>query len=146
MKIREKFAIILEHPILFMDEFTVLLAALMACIVVFGLGCISIYLGHQRKLEADKNARIIAVEEEKTNRARVAAGREYVNAQLEAGVFNSQNPQDEGGLGNLMQYLPMILPLLQQKQGQVSAQQGATASAVSFPGGNAGGDTGSSGS
>ena len=109
MKIREKFAIILEHPILFMDEFTVLLAALMACIVVFGLGCISIYLGHQRKLEADKNARIIAVEEEKTNRARVAAGREYVNAQLEAGVFNSQNPQDEGGLGNLMQSLVVIM-------------------------------------
>lgn len=130
-----------------MDDLTVLIAVLMACVVVFGLGCISIYLGHQRKLEAEKNARIIAVEEEKTNRARVAAGREYVNAQLEAGVFNQQ-PQnsDEGGLGNLMQYLPMILPLLQQKQGQMPAQQGVTAPAAPFPGGNAGGDTGTSGS
>lgn len=126
-----------------MDDLTVLIAALMACIVVFGLGCISLYLGHQRKLEAEKNARIIAVEEEKTNRARVAAGREYVNAQLEAGVFNqSQTPPDEGGLGNLMQYLPMILPLLQQQK----QQQGVTAPAAPFPGGNAGEDTGTSGS
>ena len=146
MKTGEKFAIILERLIIFMDELTVLIAALMACIVVFGLGCISIYLGHQRKLEAEKNARIIAVEEEKTNRARVAAGREYVNAQLEAGVFNQQTPPDEGGLGNLMQYLPMILPLLQQRQGQVPAQQGVTAPAAPFPGGTAGGDTGTSGS
>ncbi|WP_338093366.1 hypothetical protein [Methanorbis furvi] len=116
----------------------------MACIVVSGLGVTSLYLGHQRKLEADKNTRIIAVEEEKTNRARVAAGREYVNAQLEAGVFNqSQTPPDEGGLGNLMQYLPMILPLLQQKQGQ-AAQQGVTAPAAPFPGIVSGGDTGAS--
>lgn len=128
-----------------MDGLVVLICAFMACVVVFGLGCISIYLGHQRKLEAEKNARIIAVEEEKTNRARVAAGREFVNAQLEAGVFNQSQTSDEGGLGNLMQYLPMILSLLQQRQGQGVVQKGDTASAVPFPSSVAGGDSESSG-
>ena len=117
-----------------MDSSVVLICAFMACVVVFGLGCISLYLGHQRRLEADKNARIIAVEEEKTNRARVAAGREFVNAQLEAGVFNQSQTSDEGGLGNLMQYLQ----LLQNRSG------GGAVSGNSFPG--SGGDAGSTAS
>ena len=87
MKIGEKFAIILESSTLFMDSSVVLICAFMACVVVFGLGCISLYLGHQRRLEADKNARLIAVEEEKTNRARGAAGRGFGDAQVGAGGF-----------------------------------------------------------
>lgn len=138
MKIGEKFAIILESSTLFMDSSVVLICAFMACVVVFGLGCISLYLGHQRRLEADKNARIIAVEEEKTNRARVAAGREFVNAQLEAGVFNQSQTSDEGGLGNLMQYAPLVLQLLQNRSG------GGAVSGNSFPG--SGGDAGSTAS
>lgn len=86
------------------------------------------------------NERIIAVEELKTEKARLAndkaaiyANRDLTAAQIEAGVFGNaraNTSEDEGGLGDIMKYaLPFLAQMGANKTpagGGEAPQNGAT--------------------
>lgn len=111
-----------------MDGLTILITVLIVCITVVCIVGLFIF----RAIKSEENERRITIEEEKTRRSQNATHRADVNAQLEAMAMGyyppqqQQTPQDDG-IGSLMQYLPMLLPLLQNKQ------QGGTAQAETFP-------------